>query len=217
MAARLLTAVAAQAVKRPVKLVLTRAQMFTSVGHRPSTAQKIILAADREGRLTGTEHHSLTTTSTVAHFSEPNGLSTRILYRSPHLAVSHRVARINAPTPCFMRGPGEVPGLFALEVAMDELAYSLHLDPLELRLRNHADIDQASGKAWSSKHPAGVLQGSVRSLWLATVFRLAGGCRQQHIRAGACRPASKAAQARIKCGRRTLTQPTKRQSDATRC
>jgi xanthine dehydrogenase YagR molybdenum-binding subunit len=147
-----LTAVAARAVNRPVKLVLTRAQMFTSVGHRPSTAQEVILAADREGRLTSTEHHSLTTTSTVAQFSEPNGLSTRILYQSPHLAVSHRVARINAPTPCFMRGPGEAPGLFALEVAMDELAYSLHLDPLELRLRNHADIDQASGKAWSSKH-----------------------------------------------------------------
>ncbi len=147
-----LTAVAARAVNRPVKLVLTRAQMFTSVGHRPSTAQKIVLAADREGRLTSTEHHSVTTTSTVGQFSEPNGLSTRILYQSPHMAVSHRVARINFPTPCFMRGPGETPGLFALEVAMDELAYSLHLDPLELRLRNHADIDQASGKSWSSKH-----------------------------------------------------------------
>ena len=147
-----LTALAARAVNRPVKLVLTRAQMFTSVGHRPSTAQEIILAADREGKLTSTEHHSLSTTSTVGHFCEPNGLSTRILYQSPHMAVSHRVARINAPTPCFMRGPGETPGLFALEVAMDELADSLHLDPLELRLRNHADIDQASGKSWSSKH-----------------------------------------------------------------
>jgi xanthine dehydrogenase YagR molybdenum-binding subunit len=147
-----LAALAARAVNRPVKLVLTRAQMFTSIGHRPGTAQEIILAADREGRLTSTEHHSLTTTSTVAQFSEPNGLSTRILYQSPHLAVSHRVARINAPTPCFMRGPGEAPGLFALEAAMDELADSLHLDPLELRLRNHADIDQASGKPWSSKH-----------------------------------------------------------------
>lgn len=147
-----LAAVASRAVNRPVKLVLTRGQMFTSVGHRPSTAQEIILAADREGRLTSTEHHSLSTTSTVGHFCEPNGLSTRILYQSPHMAVSHRVARINAPTPCFMRGPGETPGLFALEVAMDELAYSLHLDPLEFRLRNHADIDQATGKSWSSKH-----------------------------------------------------------------
>jgi xanthine dehydrogenase YagR molybdenum-binding subunit len=66
--------------------------------------------------------------------------------------VSHRVARINSPTPCFMRGPGEAPGLFALEVAMDELAYKLNIDPVELRRRNEADIDQASGKPWSSKH-----------------------------------------------------------------
>ncbi|BBY31772.1 xanthine dehydrogenase family protein molybdopterin-binding subunit [Mycolicibacterium sediminis] len=147
-----LCAVAAREVGRPVKLVLTRDQMFSSTGHRPRTEQDVVLIADDRGDILGTEHHTLTETSTVAHFCEPAGLSTRFLYQSPHLEVSHRTARINAPTPCFMRGPGEAPGLFALEVAIDELAHELGLDPLELRVRNHADRDQASGKPWSGKH-----------------------------------------------------------------
>ena len=147
-----LCAVAARAVGRPVKLVLTRDQMFTSTGHRPRTEQDVRLIADEDGTIVSTEHHTLTETSTVAHFCEPAGLSTRILYASPHLVVSHRTARINAPTPCFMRGPGEAPGLFALEVAIDELAERARIDPLELRIRNHADADQTSGKPWSGKH-----------------------------------------------------------------
>jgi len=147
-----LCAVAARAVGRPVKMVLTRDQMFTSTGHRPRTEQDLILAADADGHILSTEHHTLTETSTVAHFCEPAGLSTRFLYTSPHLVVSHRTARINAPTPCFMRGPGEAPGLFALEVAVDELAGQAGLDPLELRIRNHAGTDQASALPWSGKH-----------------------------------------------------------------
>ena len=147
-----LCAVAAREVGRPVKLVLTRDQMFSSTGHRPRTVQDVVLLADDDARVLSTEHHTLTETSTVAHFCEPAGLSTRFLYHSPHLEVSHRTARLNAPTPCFMRGPGEAPGLFALENAIDELAHEAGLDPLELRLRNHADDDQASGKPWSGKH-----------------------------------------------------------------
>ena len=144
-----LCAVAAREVGRPVKVVLTRDQMFTSTGHRPRTEQDLVLVSDPDGRIGSTEHHTLTETSTVAHFCEPAGLSTRFLYESPHLAVSHRTARINAPTPCFMRGPGEAPGLFALESAVDELAHTVGIDPLQLRIRNHADVDQASGKEWS--------------------------------------------------------------------
>ena len=147
-----LCAVAAREVGRPVKVVLTRDQMFTSTGHRPRTEQDLVLASDLDGRIVSTEHHTLTETSTVAHFCEPAGLSTRFLYESPHLVVSHRTARINAPTPCFMRGPGEAPGLFALESAVDELAHAVGIDPLELRIRNHADVDQAGGKPWSGKH-----------------------------------------------------------------
>jgi xanthine dehydrogenase YagR molybdenum-binding subunit len=147
-----LTALAARVVGRPVKLVLDRAQMFTSNGHRPITVQQLALVTNPRGDIRSTQHHTLTHTSTVGQFTEPVGLSTRILYTSPHLAISHVVTRLNAPTPCFMRGPGEAPGLFALEVAMDDMAHQLKLDPVEFRLRNHADIDQAAGKPWTSKH-----------------------------------------------------------------
>ncbi|WP_422746609.1 xanthine dehydrogenase family protein molybdopterin-binding subunit [Mycobacterium sp. WMMD1722] len=161
-----LCAVAARAVGRPVKLVLTRAQMFTSTGHRPSTEQQLSLAAGEDGVLVSTEQHTLTETSTVAHFCEPVGLSARFLYSSPRLAVSHVVARTHTATPCFMRGPGEAPGLFALESAMDELAYATGVDPVELRLRNHADVDQTNGRAWSGKHLRECyLQGADRFGW----------------------------------------------------
>jgi xanthine dehydrogenase YagR molybdenum-binding subunit len=197
-----LAAVAAREVGRPVKLVLTRDQMFSSTGHRPRTQQNISLVADAEGKILSTVHRTHTETSTVAHFCEPTGLSTRFLYHSPRMIVSHRVARINSPTPCFMRGPGEAPGLFALEVAMDELAWEVGLDPVELRRRNHADFDQASGKPWSSKHllecydqaasrfgwkhrnpaPRSMKQNSVQVGWgMATATypgrRMAAGCR----------------------------------------
>ena len=108
--------------------------------------------AETDGTIVSTEHHTLTETSTIAHFCEPVGLSTRLLYQSPRMEVSHTVARINSPTPCFMRGPGEAPGLFALEVAMDELAYATGLDPVALRLRNDPDVDQTNGRPWSGKH-----------------------------------------------------------------
>lgn len=161
-----LCAVAAREIQRPVKLVLTRDQMFSSTGHRPRTEQHVSLVADDDARIASTEQHTLTETSTVAHFCEPVGLSARFLYDSPRLVTSHTVARINAPTPCFMRGPGEAPGLFALEVAMDELAYAADVDPVELRLRNDADVDQASGRAWSGKHLRECyLQGADRFGW----------------------------------------------------
>lgn len=161
-----LCAVAARDIDRPVKLVLTRDQMFSSTGHRPRTEQHLSLVADDDARITSTEQHTLTETSTIAHFCEPVGLSARFLYASPRMVTSHIVARINAPTPCFMRGPGEAPGLFALEVAMDELAYAADVDPLELRLRNDTVADQASGRPWSGKHLRECyLQGAERFGW----------------------------------------------------
>ncbi|AKS35136.1 xanthine dehydrogenase family protein molybdopterin-binding subunit [Mycolicibacterium goodii] len=147
-----LCAVAARAVGRPVKLVLSRDEMFTSTGHRPRTEQDLALVADARGALLSSEHHTLTETSPLAHFCEPAGLPTRYLYRSPRLVTSHTVAPVNAPTPCFMRGPGEAPGLFALESAVDELAHRLGMDPLAFRVANDADIDQAAGRPWSGKH-----------------------------------------------------------------
>ena len=147
-----LCAVAAREVGRPVKLVLTRNQMFSSTGHRPRTEQHVTLVAEADGSLASIEQHTLTETSTVAHFCEPVGLSARFLYRSPRLVTSHTVARINTPTPCFMRGPGEAPGLFALEVAMDELAYATGIDPVALRANNDPEVDQTNGQPWSGKH-----------------------------------------------------------------
>ncbi|MET0899549.1 MAG: xanthine dehydrogenase family protein molybdopterin-binding subunit [Mycobacterium sp.] len=205
-----LCAVAARELQRPVKLVLTRNQMFTSTGHRPRTDQQLSLVADADATILSTEQHTVTETSTVAHFCEPVGLSARFLYQSPRLVVSHTVARINSPTPCFMRGPGEAPGLFALEVAMDELAYAAGIDPVELRLRNDTDIDQASGRPWSAKHlrqcyltgmdrfgwaqrpikPRTLRRGHVQVGWgMATATypgrRMPAGCRVSTARSGA--------------------------------
>ncbi|KRD18062.1 aldehyde oxidase [Mycobacterium sp. Root265] len=161
-----LCAVAARQVGRPVKLVLTRNQMFSSTGHRPRTEQQVVLVAAADGSLLSTEQHTLTETSTVAHFCEPVGLTARFLYESPRMVVSHTVARINAPTPCFMRGPGEAPGMFALEVAMDELAEATGTDPVALRLHNDPACDQPSGRAWSGKHLRDCyLQGAERFGW----------------------------------------------------
>lgn len=161
-----LCAVAARQVGRPVKLVLTRNQMFSSTGHRPRTEQQVSLVAGADGSLLSTEQHTLTETSTVAHFCEPVGLTARFLYQSPRMVISHTVARINAPTPCFMRGPGEAAGMFALEVAMDELAEATGTDPVALRLHNDPACDQPSGRAWSGKHLRDCyLQGAERFGW----------------------------------------------------
>ncbi|APW60524.1 xanthine dehydrogenase family protein molybdopterin-binding subunit [Paludisphaera borealis] len=147
-----LAAVAARSVARPVKLVLTRADMYSSTGHRPRTVQRVALGATGEGRLTAIRHDTLSETSPVNRYVEPCGLLTRGLYASSSLAVTHRVAPVNIAPPLVMRAPGEAPGLFALESAMDELAEIIGLDPLEIRLRNHADHDLHEGRPWSSKH-----------------------------------------------------------------
>lgn len=161
-----LCAVAARAIGAPVKLVLTRDQMFTSTGHRPPTEQTLRLVADDTGRLASIEHHTTSATSMVAHFCEPAGLSTRFLYQTPRLVVSHTVARTHTPTPCFMRGPGEAPGLFALEVAMDELSYVIGVDPVQLRITNDAHEDQTNGSPWSARHlPDCYRQGAQRFDW----------------------------------------------------
>ncbi|CAN3128175.1 Aldehyde oxidase and xanthine dehydrogenase [Mycobacterium sp. smrl_JER01] len=179
-----LCAVAARELSRPVKLVLTRDQMFSSTGHRPRTEQQVTLVADPAGAVLSTEHHTLTETSTVAHFCEPAGLSTRFLYRSPRLAVTHTVARIHSPTPCFMRGPGEAPGLFALETAMDELACALGRDPLALRLDNLATVDQTDGRPWSSAHLARCYRAGARRFGWESRPRQPRSLQRNGIRVG---------------------------------
>ncbi len=144
-------AIAARAVRKPVKLVLTRKHMFTSHGHRPYTVQRVALGASKEGKLTAIVHEGHAQTSLYEENTEALLDATRMLYASPNCVTKYRLVRGNIQTPLYMRGPGEASGVFALDSAMDELAYKLNIDPLELRIRNHADTDLADGLPWSSK------------------------------------------------------------------
>ena len=146
-----LAAFAARQVGRPVRLVLTREQMFTSCGHREEQEQPITLGATRDGRLTAIRHHKLSLTSPFDDWAEPSLGTDGQVYACPNYEGIYRLIRSNTMTPTFTRAPGEATGMFALECAVDELAYELGLDPLELRLRNHADVDPLSGQPWSSK------------------------------------------------------------------
>ena len=146
-----LAALAAKAVDRPVKLVLNRRQMYTSNGFRSKTIQRVRLAAERDGRLVATMHDGIVQTATFGEFVEPVGLPAEIMYACPNVGVTHRAAHVNNGIPTFMRAPGEASGMFALESAMDELAYALDMDPVELRMVNHADRDEHDDRPWSSK------------------------------------------------------------------
>lgn len=147
-----LAAAAAREIGRPVKLVLTRSQMFTSVGYRAQTTQAIKLSAGPVGQLQTVQHDVATVTSLVDEFVESAGLLTRLLYASPALGVTHTVTPHALGTPGPMRAPGKASGSFALESAMDELAWKLDMDPLELRRINHADRDDAHALPWSAKN-----------------------------------------------------------------
>jgi xanthine dehydrogenase YagR molybdenum-binding subunit len=146
-----LAAMAARQVGRPVKIVLTRRQMFGPVGGRPHTVQHVTLGARRDGTLTALRHDSTSSTSTIEEWLEPAALATRLLYNCPNEETSHHLVRLNVGTPTFMRAPGEASGTFALESAFDELAHALKMDPIALRLKNYAEADPDTGKPWSSK------------------------------------------------------------------
>jgi xanthine dehydrogenase YagR molybdenum-binding subunit len=148
-----LAAMAARMVKRPVKLVLTRAQMYSSNGYRPRTVQMLKLASDINGSLISVRHDGFSSMSqpVLGEFSEPFALATEMLYACPNVAVSHRLVALNAPLPTYMRAPGEASGMFALESAMDEMAVGLKMDPIEFRLRNYAESDPHENKPFASK------------------------------------------------------------------
>lgn len=148
----LLAAMAARASGRSVKLVLAREQMFTSCGHRSETEQRLRIGATTDGELRAILHDVIGTSSRVGTFLESAGNVSTSLFACPNVAVSHRFARLDIPTPTAMRAPGEATGSFALGCAMDELAVKLRLDPLELLRRNHATREGDSGKPYSSKH-----------------------------------------------------------------
>jgi xanthine dehydrogenase YagR molybdenum-binding subunit len=145
-----LAVLGARALQRPVRVVLTRQQMY-GLGYRPATLQRIGLGADANGTLAAITHDALTVTSQYERFHRQETGWSGLLYASEHARYAHRLARLDLPTSCDMRAPSAAPGLFALESAMDELAVALQLDPSELRRRCYSDRDQHSGRPYSSK------------------------------------------------------------------
>ena len=142
---------AAQAVDRPVKLTATRMQMFSLTGYRTPTIQRVRLGADAEGRLQAIDHVAIEQTSTLKEFAEQTTVPTRMLYAARTRRTGHRLAALDVPTPSWMRAPGETPGVYALECAMDELALAAGIDPIELRARNEPELDPETGLAFSSR------------------------------------------------------------------
>ncbi len=148
----ILAAMAAKAVQRPVRIALERPQMFGPVGGRPRTHQHIVLGAKRDGTLTAVQHDAYTHTAVMDDFTEPASNQTRMLYASPVISTSQRLVALNVGPQTYQRAPGEATGTFALEIALDELAYALKMDPIALRLKNYAEKDPTSNKPFSSKH-----------------------------------------------------------------
>ncbi len=146
-----IAALAAKMVKRPVKLALTRQQMFNSVGLRQENSQRLRLAADNDGKLLALTHETVTQTAINDEFIEPCGDCSKLMYQVPNSLISYRVVPMNMILPTYTRGPGKSTGSFALESAMDELAHQLGMDPVELRLKNEPESDPSNGKPWSSR------------------------------------------------------------------
>ncbi len=147
----MLAALAARETKRPVKISYTRRQMFTGHGYRPFTWQKVRLGAETSGKLTAIIHESVNNTSTFEDYPDNTTNFTRTIYDCPNIDTPGKIVKTDLPTPFAMRAPGAVSGMFALESALDELAYKLKIDPLEIRLINYSEKDPESGKPWSSK------------------------------------------------------------------
>lgn len=162
----IIAAVAARAAGRPVKAAVTRQQMFDVTGYRTPTIQRLRLGCDAEGRLTALAHDVIVQTSTLVEFAEQAGAPSRTMYAAPALRTTHRLVRLDVPTPSWMRAPGECPGMYALESAMDELAYAAGIDPIELRIRNEPETEPESGLPFSSRHLVTCLrQGARRFGW----------------------------------------------------
>jgi xanthine dehydrogenase YagR molybdenum-binding subunit len=195
-----LAAMAAKVVERPVKLVLTRRQMFGPVGARPYTVQHLSMGARKDGTLTGIRQDVTSSTSTFEDWVESSSLQTRILYDVASVATSQRLVRLNLGTPTFNRGPGESSGTFGLESAIDELAGKLGIDPIELRLKNYAEKDPESGLPWSSK--------SLRQCYAKAAERFEWSRRNP-------KPGSvRSDEALVGLGMSTATYPAKRQPAA---
>lgn len=162
----LLCAAAAKQVGKPLKVVVSRRQMTANTGHRSHTEQRILLAANTNGTLSAIEHEAKSAASPAGEFSEPCTKMIPVMYASPNMRVYQELAILNVGVPTFMRAPGETPGMWALESAMDELAWKLNIDPIALRLKNLAKGDQRKGLPFSEHHFADCLKvGAERFGW----------------------------------------------------
>ena len=149
----IMAVMAARAVPgRPVRLALTRQQMFSLAGYRTPTIQRMQLAAESDGRLSGIAIDTVAQTSRIKEFAEQTGVPTRNMYAAPNRRTTHRLAALDVPIPSWMRAPGECPGMFGPEVAMDELAARLGVDPIALRERNEPERDPETGLPFSSRN-----------------------------------------------------------------
>lgn len=146
-----LAAAAAREIKRPVKVVYTRTQMYSGLGYRPYTWQKVSLGAQKDGKLAAIIHESANNSSSFDDYIDNTTGHPRIIYGCPNADTRQKIIKTDLPTPIAMRAPGAVSGMFALECAMDELAYELKMDPLELRYINFTDVHPDNGRPYSSK------------------------------------------------------------------
>ncbi len=163
----LMAAVAAKAIGRPVRIQLTRAQMYSMVGHQPATIQTVALGADRDGKLVGIEHQSISPTPVFDNYIEYAALSSRSLWPARGgISTTHKIVHVNRNTPTAMRSPHEALGHLALESAMDELAYATGVDPVALRLLNDTEVDPHSGRPFSTRALGKCLiEGAARFCW----------------------------------------------------
>ncbi len=161
-----LAVMAARHTGRPVTLALPRRQLPCVVGHRAPTLHRVQLGAGHDGRLTSIVHEVTTYTSRVKESVEQGAVPTRVMYASEHSRTRHHAVPLDVPTPSWMRAPGEAPGMYALESAMDELACALDMDPVELRIRNDTDREPDSGLPFSSRNLVAALrEGAERFDW----------------------------------------------------
>ncbi|OBG30500.1 xanthine dehydrogenase family protein molybdopterin-binding subunit [Mycobacterium sp. 852002-51057_SCH5723018] len=163
---QLLAAYAARRMRRPVKLVLTRKQMYSGIGYRPTSRQRVAIGADQTGQISAMIHEGRTETAKYGTYEDGLVGIPRFLYRVPNLRSTYRVVPLDVHLPTYMRGPGAVTGMFALESGMDDLAHRLGMDPIELRMRNEPDVDQTDGKPFSTRRLTDCLrQGAASFGW----------------------------------------------------
>jgi xanthine dehydrogenase YagR molybdenum-binding subunit len=161
-----LAAMAARLLDRPVRVTLSRQHLFSVVGYRTPTIQRVRLGADLSGRLAALDHQVFEQTSTLYEFAEQTAVISRVMYAAPNLRTRHRLVALDVPTPRWMRAPGEAPGSFALESAMDELAEACGVDPIDLRVRNEPAVEPEGGRPFSSRNLVACLrEGATRFGW----------------------------------------------------